>query len=170
MSNTLLRVYLLVVGLIHSVTGLDALADEVPMVPSPGSGPMAADSVFSDFDARMVVFILMAGVLVTILIGGGILVVNLGMLSRRDQDKVGGRVPSDVGLLKNSVWPEEHEEQNVFPAREEKKRVRLRSVNGQRLAESTELSGPPRTETDEPSPETETLKVDPKDRSGRNIA
>lgn len=105
--------------------GREAPSDARPGLPAPNSGPMAADSPFSDFDARVTIFTLLAGVLVTVLIGGGILILNLGLLSKRSQDRVGGRVPSDVGILKSNIWPEAPEEREILPARDESPREDL---------------------------------------------
>jgi hypothetical protein len=60
----------------------------------------------NDYTAGAVIYIIMIGGLVSLLIAGGILVVNLALMSKRAEDHVGGRVPSDVGLLKNTTWPE----------------------------------------------------------------
>lgn len=65
-----------------------------------------------------IAYVLVIGALVVILLGGGLLVLNLGLMSKRDQDHVGGRTPSDVGILKNSIWPRERENAPILPAEE----------------------------------------------------
>lgn len=86
---------------------------------APAAAPLSqsgAGSPFGDFTAGAVVYALLTGFLVTVLIGGGILVLNLGLLSKRSRDRIGGRNPSDVAILKNSTWPEAPYEQRRFPA------------------------------------------------------
>jgi len=75
-----------------------------------------AGSPFTDYTAGVVVYVLLTAFLVTVLIGGGILVLNLGLLSKRRSDRIGGRNPSDVSVLKNSTWPEAPYEERMFPA------------------------------------------------------
>ena len=89
-------------------------------VPSPvGNNSMMASSPFTDFTMGAVAYVLIIGALVVILLGGGMLILNLGLMSKRDQDHVGGRTPSDVGILKTSIWPRERENAPVLPAEED---------------------------------------------------
>lgn len=81
-----------------------------------GPGPMAADSVFSDYTARSVIQVLIITALVSVLLIGGILAVNFGLMSKREEDRTGGRTPSDSAILKSSVWPEQRESRRIFPA------------------------------------------------------
>ncbi len=78
-----------------------------------------AMSPFTDYTAAVVVYVLLVGFLVSILLVGGILILNLGLMSKRDRDRVGGRTPSDVGLLKQNVWPEEAERATQLPAEDD---------------------------------------------------
>ncbi len=77
------------------------------------SGPL------SDYTAAVVVQILLIGVLVSVILIGGFLVVNLGMMSKRQEDRVGGRTPSDVNILQDVTWPEQATEPQKLPAAED---------------------------------------------------
>ena len=85
---------------------------------TPVNTNMTAQSPFNDYTAAVVVQVLLVTVLVIALLGGAFLVINLGLLSKRSEDKIGGRDPSDVGVLKTGTWPQEPEERAVFPALE----------------------------------------------------
>lgn len=80
---------------------------------------MMAASPFTDFTMGAIAYVLMIGILVAVLLGGGMMVLNLGLLSKRAEDHTGGRNPSDVGILKGSVWPPEPDRSPVLPAQEE---------------------------------------------------
>src|SRR3954468_22836813 len=67
---------------------------------------MAAESPMSTYTVGVVVQVLLIGVVVAVLLIGGILAVNLGLMSKRPEDRIGGRTPSDVGILKETNWPE----------------------------------------------------------------
>jgi hypothetical protein len=73
----------------------------------------------SNFTIGAITYILVAGFLVSALLIGGMLVLNLGLMSKRDRDLIGGRTPSDVGILKNTTWPAEPENVNHLPAVEQ---------------------------------------------------
>jgi hypothetical protein len=89
-------------------------------VPTPiGHNSMMAASPFTDYTAGVVVYVLLVGLLVTVLLIGGMLVLNLGLMSKRDTDRVGTRNPSDVEILKTTLWPLEHDETPHLPAEEE---------------------------------------------------
>lgn len=60
--------------------------------------------------------VLLVGVLVATLLIVGFLIVNLGMLSKRREDRIGRRDPSDVPVLKSQVWPEEDDRSPTLPA------------------------------------------------------
>jgi hypothetical protein len=77
--------------------------------------------MMSDYTVAAISYVLMAGFLVSVLLIGGLLVLNLGLLSKRDRDLIGGRNPSDVGILKNSNWPQVPEDQPILPAMEEQR-------------------------------------------------
>ncbi len=88
----------------------------------PGSGvgeSLGAGSPFTHYTAAVVVYVLLAGVLITGLLLGAFLLINLGLLSKRREDRVGRRDPSDVGILREGVWPEEAEDRAELPAEEE---------------------------------------------------
>lgn len=74
---------------------------------------------FTDYDAQVAVYVLLVGFLVTVLLVGGMLILNLGLMSKRAEDRVGGRNPSDVGFLKNALWPEEPYYARSLPAEED---------------------------------------------------
>jgi hypothetical protein len=75
--------------------------------------------MMSDYTAAVVVQVLLIGVLISCLLIGGILVLSLGLMSKRQEDRVGGRTPSDVGILQETNWPERHIERRALPAEEE---------------------------------------------------
>ena len=94
--------------------------DQRAGVPSPiGNNSMVAASPFTDFTMGAIIYVLMIGVLVAVMLLGGFLMLNLGMLSKREQDHTGGRNPSDVGVLKGSMWPPEPDRSPILPAEEE---------------------------------------------------
>jgi hypothetical protein len=75
-----------------------------------------AGAGLSDYTARVAIYVLLVGVLVAVVLIGGFLIVNLGLMSKRPEDRVGGRTPSDLGLLKSQVWPEEPYQAKALPA------------------------------------------------------
>jgi hypothetical protein len=88
----------------------------------PGSGPghsAGAGSPFTSYDAGLVAYAFIAAVLVFGLLGGAFLIINLGLLSKRPEDRTGKRTPSDLGILKHRVWPEVPYERAALPAEEE---------------------------------------------------
>lgn len=92
----------------------------VDKVPSPiGNNSMQAGSPLTDYTVRAIAYVLVIAVLLAILFVGAFLVLNLGLLSKRKEDRVGGRTPSDVGILKGTVWPESPDESPQLPAEEE---------------------------------------------------
>jgi hypothetical protein len=89
-------------------------------IPAPPAS-MAAGSPFSDYTAAAVIYVLIIGLLFSVLIGGGLLILNLGLMSKREEDRIGGRNPSDVAILKGNVWPEQREVKRILPAEEDEK-------------------------------------------------
>lgn len=81
---------------------------------------MMAESPFNDYMARLVIEVLLIGVLVTVLLLGGLVLVNLGLMYKRPEDRVGEHMPSDLGILKNEAWPEVPYEEHVLPVQDEK--------------------------------------------------
>jgi hypothetical protein len=79
---------------------------------------MQAESPFTSYTAAVTLIVLLVGFLVSVLLIGGFLIVNLGLLSKRDEDRAGGRTPSDVGILKHEIWPDEQVDRSVLPAEE----------------------------------------------------
>jgi uncharacterized membrane protein YciS (DUF1049 family) len=79
---------------------------------------MMAESPFSNYTAAVVAYVLLVGFLVSVLLIGGFLVLNLGLMSKRAEDRVGGRTPSDVGILKHTIWPQEEDDTPTLPAEE----------------------------------------------------
>ena len=101
-----------------TITG-GSLAAAADAVPSPiGHNSMMASSPFSDYTAGVVAYVLLIGVLLAVMMIGGMLILNLGLMSKRDEDHIGKRNPSDVGILKNNLWPLEKEHGPVLPAAE----------------------------------------------------
>lgn len=114
-------------GLVWVVCSISASAAD--SVPSPiGGNSMMAGSPFTDYTAGVVAYVLMTGFLVATLLIGGFLILNLGLLSKRKEDRIGGRTPSDVGILKSTVWPEEPDESPTLPAEEDEDRKPRREV------------------------------------------
>lgn len=90
--------------------------------PLPGSGPgqsAGAGSPFTDYTAGVAIYLFVIGVLVSVLLISGFLMVNIGLLSKRPEDRLGGRNPSDLGILKTNIWPEAPFDRAEFPAEEE---------------------------------------------------
>jgi hypothetical protein len=71
----------------------------------------------------------MAAALVFTLLAGAFLVLNLGLLSKRKEDRVGGRTPSDLGILKQGIWPEEAPRTLQLPADDEEEQGLLPETN-----------------------------------------
>lgn len=88
----------------------------------PGSGvgqSAGAGSPFTNYIAGVAAYSFGVGVLVTLLLVGAFLILNLGLLSKREEDRTGARDPSDVGFLKNTNWPQQPYERTALPAEEE---------------------------------------------------
>jgi hypothetical protein len=115
---------------------------------SPGS-PAAtpADSPMTQYTARAVGIVLIIGVLVTALLGGAFLILNLGLLSKRREDRIGERTPSDLGILKSQFWPQEPDDHRVLPAMEDEEEG-IQEQFHQQATEPRNQGEPPR----EPKP------------------
>ena len=88
--------------------------------PGSGAGQSAgAGSPFTNFTAGVLAYGILVAVLVSVLLIGAFLILNLGLLSKREQDKIGKRTPSEVGILKNNIWPPEPYLNRVLPAEED---------------------------------------------------
>ncbi len=88
-----------------------------PVDTGTGRDAMMANSPFTAYTAGVVADVLIVGVLVLALLVGGFLVVNLSMMSRRKQDLAPrSREPSDVGILKEEMWPRQRVNEPVLPA------------------------------------------------------
>lgn len=86
----------------------------------PGQNAMPAiQQPFTDYTAAAVAWVIVVAFLVSILLIGGFVVINLGMMSKRPEDHIGGRTPSDVGILKNTNWPNEKYIEHALPAEPE---------------------------------------------------
>lgn len=100
-----------------------ALIQSVSNLPGSGVGhSVGAGSPFTDYTARVVSYVFLTGFLVSILLIGGILLLSLGLMSKRPEDQVGDRNPSDSGILKNTSWPPAPYEKRTLPAEEEEKK------------------------------------------------
>jgi hypothetical protein len=75
--------------------------------------------MMTDYTIAAITYVLIAGFLVSTLLIGGFLILNLGLMSKREQDRVGGRTPSDVGILKTTLWPDERDDRLTLPAMED---------------------------------------------------
>ena len=118
----------LVITSIQLTTGFSAWAETTA---SPGnatggaSGQIVrqaasgAGNPFNSYMGAVAGEVILIGFLVACLLIGGMLVLNLGFLSKRIEDRTGGRNPSDVGILKHTIWPEEQPSRAIFPAEED---------------------------------------------------
>src|SRR4051812_11089676 len=84
---------------------------------APAGGPprttMNAESPFKNYGLDATIFTILGTILVVVLLIGGFLVVNLAFLSKRKEDRIGGRTPSDVAFLKTTNWPQEEDDARV---------------------------------------------------------
>jgi len=118
MKNSILPAVSAVVSL--GVGAWSAVASAADSVPSPiGNNSMMANSPFTDYTAGVVAYVLLIGVLLAVMLIGGFLILNLGLMSKREEDHLGKRNPSDVGILQNNLWPQEQELGRVLPATED---------------------------------------------------
>ncbi len=85
-------------------------AGSVARVPEPKGNP------FGSYTSAVLSTGIVVSVLFVLLIIGGMLFVNWAFLSKRKQDRTGGRNPSDVAILKENIWPEAPYEEKEFPA------------------------------------------------------
>jgi len=85
---------------------------------SGAGGSTGAGSLFSDYTAGVVVYVLLSAFLVAVLLIGGMLIVNFGFLAKRPEDRIGGRTPSDIATFKGNVWPDDVVVRNTLPASE----------------------------------------------------
>ena len=118
----------LVITSIHLSASFSAWAETTA---APGNAPgtasgqvvrqaaSGAGNPFNSYMGAVAGEVILIGFLVACLLIGGMLVLNLGFLSKRIEDRTGGRNPSDVGILKHTMWPEEQPSKAVFPAEEE---------------------------------------------------
>lgn len=94
----------------------------VAQLPGSGVGGSAgAGSPFSTYTAGVLVYGILVGLLVSSLLLSAFLILNLGLLSKRPEDRVGSRTPSDLGILKSEIWPESPYEKTSLPAEEEER-------------------------------------------------
>lgn len=95
------------------------MAQQAPLLPGSGVGGSAgAGSPVTDYVASVIIYTFLAAVLVTLLLLSAFLILNLGLMSKRPEDRTGGRSPSDPAFLKSNLWPEEAYEKNILPAEE----------------------------------------------------
>ncbi len=94
-------------------TGVGHAANPLP----PNSA--GAGTPFTTYTGGVVMYVLLTTFLVLTLLGGAFVVINVGMMSKREEDRTGGRTPSDVGILKHNVWPEAPYERHHLPAEED---------------------------------------------------
>lgn len=93
-----------------------------------------AGSPFSAFDGRVLIYGLLVAFLVFGLLAGAFLIINIGLLSKRPEDRVGKRTPSDLGILKNRVWPEVPYEVHTLPAEEDEESSRVETDQPKKAA------------------------------------
>ena len=85
-----------------------------------------AGSPLGEFAFAAIVQVLLIGFLAVTLVGGGILIINLTMMSRRPQDWTGShRDPSNLGFFKHETWPQEPYDENILPAKTEEEEAEL---------------------------------------------
>ncbi len=113
-------------------------AGSIAKVPEPKGNP------FNAYTSSVLSTGIVVAVLFVLLILGGLLFVNWAFLSKRRQDRTGGRNPSDVGILKENIWPEAPYEEKEFPAmdgesEEELQAQGLEVLHGADSAETGEI-------------------------------
>ena len=97
---------------------LSALLLVQTVVPPYLGDSVGAGSPLGEFAFAAILQVLLVGVLAVTLVGGGILVINLTMMSRRPQDWTGShREPSNLGFFKHETWPHEAYDENILPAK-----------------------------------------------------
>lgn len=103
--------------LLHAAT----LIHPAPASPGNGQDAMMANSPFTVYTAGVVGYVLLTIVLVLTLLVGAFLVVNLGMMSRREQDEQYKTTPepSDLGILKGERFNRIVNERPKLPAEPE---------------------------------------------------
>src|ERR1700756_5333450 len=99
-----------------------------PAAPGNGRDAMMANSPFTVYTAGAVGYVLITVVLILTLLIGAFLVVNLGMMSRREEDQKykKGPEPSDLGILKGERFNEVKNVRPILPAEEEEQKKRAR--------------------------------------------
>lgn len=121
--------WLMLVWFFHAGSSLAWAEQVIHATPDTGN--------YTGFTARAVVYILLVAILVVILLIGAFMVINLGLMSRRPEDRVGTRTPSDLGILKTQLWPQEPPDRAVLPASDEEEEERRRTRE-----QGTEEGGP----------------------------
>jgi hypothetical protein len=87
--------------------------------PQMPTNSMMAGSPVTPYTAAVMGYMIWIGILISVLLIGGFLVVNIGLLSKREEDDIGHRDPSDLGLLAGSMWPKEKQFRPRLPAEDE---------------------------------------------------
>jgi hypothetical protein len=87
-----------------------------PQVPT---NSMMAGSPVTPYTASVMGYMIWIGVLVSVLLIGGFLFINIGLLSKRGENETRHREPSDVDLLTHRLWPNENRVHPVLPAEED---------------------------------------------------
>lgn len=117
-------------------TVLSQVAWAADQLPGSGVGHSAgAGSPFTNYDAKIVIYTFLAAFLVFTLLGGAFVIINLGLLSKRPEDKVGHRSSGDLGFFKNEIWPPEPYERVVLPAEEQQEETLPLDENKKSLRE-----------------------------------
>ncbi|MBC7693274.1 MAG: hypothetical protein H7222_16035 [Methylotenera sp.] len=83
---------------------------------NPMSPPLVAGAAATGLAMGAVAQVLFVTLLVVVLLAGGMLILNMGLLSKRATDHTGSKDPSDLGFLHNERFPEDAYEQRVLPA------------------------------------------------------
>lgn len=96
------------------------------LVDSPLGSPVLAQATnptgFSRNFGAMLVMISIDMFLVSVLLGGAFLVLNLGLLYRRKSDRIGKSAPSELVSMKPTLYPEEPEPQEEVTIEEMEQR------------------------------------------------
>jgi hypothetical protein len=87
-----------------------------PQVPT---NSMMAGSPVTPYTAGVMGYMILIGILVSVLLIGGFLFINIGLLSKRGENETRHREPSDVDLLTHRLWPNENRVHPVLPAEED---------------------------------------------------
>jgi hypothetical protein len=83
-----------------------------------GQGIITGQGMITGYTWAVVIQVLMIGVLISCLLIGGVVIVSLALMSKREEDRTGERNPSDIGILQDVCWPQNPTRPAKLPAAE----------------------------------------------------